>query len=69
MLSKAEVQELTSRRRRSAQADALRHMGIEHRIRPDGSAAVLRAHVENLLGGVSINKASKAVGPDWSKIA
>ena len=45
-LTKEELQELTGRTRRDAQVAALRSMGIEHRIRPDGSPAVLRAHVE-----------------------
>ncbi|GHD59736.1 DUF4224 domain-containing protein [Jeongeupia chitinilytica] len=50
-LSQAELQELTNRVRRTSQATVLKSLGIEHRIRPDGSVIVLRAHVERLLGG------------------
>ena len=46
-----EVRELTGRQRRQAQGETLRALGIEHRVRPDGSVLVLRAHVEHQLGG------------------
>lgn len=49
-LTREELKALTGRTQRPAQVAALRHMGIEHRVRPDGSVAVLRAHVERLLG-------------------
>lgn len=47
-LSKEELFDLTHRVRYSAQAQALRALGIEHRIRPDGSIAVLRSHIEKV---------------------
>lgn len=50
-LTREEVAELTARKRAAAQARVLRGLGIEHRIRPDGSVLILRAHVEHLLGG------------------
>ena len=50
-LTPEEIVALTRRKRRPAQVIALRYMGIEHRVRPDGSVAVLRSHVERLLGG------------------
>lgn len=46
-----EIEQLTKRRRRPAQSKALSFMGIEHKMRPDGSLVVLRAHVERMLGG------------------
>ncbi len=49
-LRNEEVVALTNRRRSAAQVRALRTMGIEHRIRPDGTVAILRSHVEYLLG-------------------
>ena len=49
-LNREELIELTGRRVKSAQVRVLRYMGIEHRIRPDGSVAVLKAHVEQVLG-------------------
>lgn len=52
-LTPDELIELTGRKRRDAQAMVLRHMGIEHRVRPDGAVVVLRAHVEQLFGGTT----------------
>lgn len=49
-LDSTEMAELTGRVRSDAQVRALRHMGIEHRVRPDGKVAVLRSHVEQVLG-------------------
>ena len=49
-LRNEEVVALTNRRRSTAQVRALRTMGIEHRVRPDGTVAILRSHVEYLLG-------------------
>lgn len=51
LLTPAELHALTGRRQRSAQVRALRGMGIEHKARPDGTLAVLRAHAELVLGG------------------
>jgi hypothetical protein len=68
-LTADELIELTGRRRHDAQALALRSMGIEHRLRPDGTVVVLRAHVEQLLGVVAAREPSSAHGteePDWS---
>lgn len=50
-LTPREVAELVGCRRRDAQARALRGMGIEHKVRPDGTVVVLRSHVEKVLGG------------------
>lgn len=52
-LTSTEIQELTGRSRRDAQARALNAMGITHRTRPDGSLVVSRDHVDRLLGGVA----------------
>lgn len=49
-LTADELRELTCRTRSDAQRRALRAMGIEHRTRPNGSVAVLRSHVEHVLG-------------------
>lgn len=69
-LSDEELHELTKRTRRGAQARALRAMGIEHRVRGDGSVVVLRAHVEQVFG-VALPKSTKpkpSAEPDWSAI-
>jgi hypothetical protein len=66
-LTRAELYELTDRKRRGAQAIQLRAMGVEHRIRADGSIAVLRAHVELVFG--AIGRAERKVQNselDWS---
>ena len=68
-LTPDELHELTGKARNSAQLRALRAMGIEHRIRPDGSLAVLRSHVESLLGGALGAKVVAPKQPDWSAIA
>jgi len=44
-------------------------MGIEHRVRPDGSVAVLRAHAERVLSGQVYAKiGNKEQEPNWSAI-
>lgn len=51
VLGQDEVSDLTGRVQHAAQAKALKAMGIEHRARPDGSIAVLRAHAEEVMSG------------------
>lgn len=63
-----EVIALTGRQRKDAQIRALRYMGIEHRIRPDGTVAVLKAHVEQSLGLKESEDVIKETEPDWSAI-
>jgi len=68
-LTQTELYELTGRQRRDAQVKALRFMGIEHRVRPDGSVAVLQAHVDKTFGGVADRVAKpKRVEPNWDAI-
>lgn len=50
-LTPEELVSLTKKKRYSAQAKALRGMGIEHRHRPDGSIAVNRGYYEALSNG------------------
>ncbi|VVE10664.1 hypothetical protein PTE30175_02545 [Pandoraea terrae] len=49
-LTQDEVRELTGRTKFKSQDHVLSVLGIEHKVRPDGSMIVLRAHVEQLLG-------------------
>jgi hypothetical protein len=67
-LTPEELHQLTNRRRRDAQLLALRSMGIEHRRRPDGSLAVLKAHVEHVFSGGHAHAASqpKSAEPNWA---
>jgi len=62
-LSDDEIEELTRRQRRPAQARVLAFMGIEHKLRPDGSVAVLRSHVERVLGDGVTSKERKKTEP------
>lgn len=51
VLAPIELEQLTGRKQRAAQRCALDRMGLRYGVRPDGSLAVLRAHVEAVLGG------------------
>lgn len=52
-LTQDEIREMTGRVRYKSQAHVLSALGIEHMVRPDGSMLVLRAHVEQSLGGTT----------------
>jgi len=70
-LEPEELEQLTHRSRRDAQTRALKFMGIEHRVRPDGTVAVLRSHVHQVFGDTaeaSRAPAAEEVEPDWSAI-
>lgn len=69
ILSHQELIELTGRSRKDAQVCALRFMGIEHRLRPDGSVVVSRSHVERILSGQAADRLNKKIiEPNWSSI-
>lgn len=69
ILSQQDLIELTSRTRSDAQVRALRFMGIDHRLRPDGSVAVSRTHVERILSGQPTDILKKdSVEPNWSAL-
>lgn len=65
-LSQSEVEGVTGKKRFSAQARALAKMGIECRVRPDGSPLVSRLAYERAMGGVS--KRSKDKEPDFQAL-
>lgn len=67
-LTHDEIIELTNRRRSDAQRSQLVIMGIEHRVRGDGSIAVLKAHVDKLLGGLPDIVAKRECKPNWEAI-
>lgn len=67
-LTDVEIEELTQRQRRPAQARVLAFMGIEHRLRPDGSVAVLRSHVERVLGEEVALKARRKTEPCFEMV-
>lgn len=68
-LTAGEVRELTDRVNMNSQVKVLRAMGIEHRMRPDGSVVILRSHVNKVFDGLagSVNK-NKTVSPNWGAI-
>lgn len=69
ILTDTELADLTGRRRKDAQVRVLRFMGIEHRIRPNGSVAVLKAHVEQVLGiSYETERRRAEVEPNWGAI-
>lgn len=68
-LTDEQLATLTHRTRCDAQLRMLRYMGIEHRVRSDGSLAVLRSHVEKVFGGVQDDSTERRkVEPNWSAI-
>lgn len=50
-LTPAELVEITGKRRAGKQAEVLNELGITHKIRPDNTVLVSRAHLEQVLGG------------------
>jgi hypothetical protein len=65
-LTDEEVRALTDRRARKSQVIALNSMGIEHRVRPDGSVAILRAHITKIFdGGSDTHSKTKEAVPNW----
>ena len=67
-LDDEELEMLTGKQRRSAQAKALCFMGIEHKLRPDGSVAVLRSHVEKMFGESAVSTIRRKTDPDFSMV-
>lgn len=65
-LTTSELVELTGKVRHSAQIRQLRHMGIHHKTRADGSVAVLRAHVEKEFG-LTTPATRQRTEPDFSQ--
>ena len=63
ILTDDELRTLTGKKFRTAQAEVLRYMGIEFRMRPDGSLVVLRSHLE-----AQAPTRKKAVEPNWDAI-
>lgn len=50
LLSEPEIIELTGKKKRDAQIKQLRSMRVIFLVRDDGTLAIARAHVENVLG-------------------
>lgn len=68
-LTEEELLELTGRQRRDAQVKMLRHMGIDHRVRADGTVVVLKTHIDKVFGGIAEQTVKvKRVEPNWSGV-
>jgi hypothetical protein len=67
-LTPEDIAALTLKTQRKSQRAALNFMGIDHKIRPDGSIVVLRAHVEKVLGASMPISSAKKREPNWSAI-
>jgi len=67
-LTREEIQALTNKKRLSSQVAVLNSLGIVHKLLPDGSPVVLKAHVEQLLGGQAVldHKPERTWEPDWA---
>jgi hypothetical protein len=65
-LTPDEIVALTGRKQHKTQRTVLNHLGIQHKVRPDGSLVVLRSHVEDALDRES--KHNKTPEPNWSAI-
>ncbi|WP_454825917.1 DUF4224 domain-containing protein [Paraburkholderia xenovorans] len=65
-LTNKELVELTDRRHRACQAQVLRALGIDHKVRPDGRVIVLRRHVEQQFGVSAERGKGRVTEPDWS---
>lgn len=63
-LTRDELSVLTGRTRASAQIRALRAMGIQHRVRPDGKAVVLWSDVQT----DGVRRQQKPTEPDFGAL-
>lgn len=67
-LNDSEIEQLTKRKRAKAQQRQLNAMGIQHKVRADGSLVVLSAHVDKILGG-DVERSKRAREPNWRALA
>lgn len=59
-LTHEQICDLTGKKFKTAQKDALDKMGIEYISRPDGSPAVLIAHINKRLDGALFSETAKS---------
>lgn len=62
-LTAEELVELTHYKGSKRQINALMHMGFKFMVRPDGTVAVLRAHVEKIMGITDTKSQNRANVP------
>ncbi|WNC91726.1 DUF4224 domain-containing protein [Paraburkholderia sp. FT54] len=66
-LTEDDLTDLTGKCRNSARIRVLNGMCVQHKIRPDGSVAILRSHVERLFGEKPAKPSEPEWQPDWMK--
>lgn len=64
-LTTEEIHELTNRKQRKAQRSMLNHLCIAHKVRADGSLAILRSHVMKQFGDTDANNKILNCEPNW----
>lgn len=68
-LNDTEIESLTKRKRAKAQQKQLNALGIQYKVRADGSLVILHAHVERLLGGQEQSARQRhAREPNWEAL-
>jgi hypothetical protein len=67
-LTKEELAELTGRHYTHAQRTALNAMGIEYKLRPNNTLAVLRGHIEKVFDGIPAAHQAKEITPNWDAL-
>lgn len=67
-LEPTEVAALTGYQRRSGQVRALCFMGVDHKIRPDGTVAILRTAMEECFA-MRAKGIGKAREPNWDALS
>ncbi|MRT31210.1 DUF4224 domain-containing protein [Herbaspirillum sp. CAH-3] len=68
-LNERDIADLTKRKRAKAQQKQLNAMGIQYKVRADGSLVVLQAHVEKLLGAGEQSARQLSVRePNWKAL-
>jgi len=68
-LTEDEIVELTKKTRHSSQCAVLNALGIVHKVRPDGSLVVARAHANKEFGVAEDKKKPKELEPNWGALA
>lgn len=61
-LDDEELTQLTRKQQNAARIRVLSAIGVQHKVRPDGTIAVLRQHVEEVFG---LKKRKKEEGSAW----
>lgn len=69
-LTEDEIFDLTKKIYGPTRVKALNALGIQHKVRGDGSIAILRGHIIKVFGGTqdTQSRKTKLPGPNWEAI-